>query len=276
VRNRLSVLVLSLLALAALSAASPAHPSTRSEEHAQGELAVEAQAGYDGVYKLASWVPVHVTVTNNGQDIKAEIEVTMPTESTTPVRYTTHAVLPHRSRKRYTVYAFVDSYVRELQVRVTAHGAEIASLSTPIRPLTGETALVGVLSTDPIALAYLAGLPQTGSYPIHVAHLSLPNLPAYARALMGVDALIVHDVDTQALAAAQRLALRGWIAGGGHLAVCGGPAADWVADGLDDLVPVEVLGSRTTTEIGALGSHAHARLARGCRAHRGSCLSRCT
>ena len=81
-----------------------------------------------------------------------------------------------------------------------------------------------------------------------------------------MDVLILHSTDTSPLDnsdkgqanmfAEQRDALRGWVAFGGHLIICGGPNAIPTAAGLGDLLPVQINGTLTTADVGTLGDFA--------------------
>jgi len=236
----------------------------------QSTVTLEARAGFDGYYKVNGWVPVHVVVTNEGPDVKGEIQLKLPDNLTGQHRslYTQQAILPTRSRKQFTLYTFVENYSRELTVRLVEREdgarteAVLAEQTVRVEPLAAEDFLYGVVSDDPSALNYLAGLASIGQRPsmgrVHVAHLKLSDLPTQGRALGSMDALIVHSTDTLSLDDDRRDALRGWIAFGGQLIVCGGPNAIPTAAGLGDLLPVVVNGTLTTTDVETLGDFATA------------------
>ena len=58
-----------------------------------------------------------------------------------------------------------------------------------------------------------------------VAFLELADLPDSASGWTALDVLILNDVDTGRMSDAQKIALEGWIHGGGQLVVTGG--ASW-------------------------------------------------
>lgn len=233
---------------------------------AQGGLTLEARAGFEGYYKVNGWVPVHVLVANEGQDIDARIEVvSQDIPGLGEVIYTQPAILPTRSRKQFTLYVFVENYTRELTVRLlerpgegAGKGRALVEKTLNIQPLSAEDFVCGVVSDDPSALNYLAGLPPQGTGRVYVTHLGLSELPLQGRVLGSIDALILHNTDTLSMSDAQRDAIRGWVSFGGHLVVTGGPSALPIAAGLEDLLPVRVMGTRTTADIGMLGDYADA------------------
>ena len=225
---------------------------------AQGGLTMEARAGFDGYYRVNSWVPVQVIVANEGKDIKGQLQLAVQDSRSAWVVYTQPAILPTYSRKQFTLYAFIENYTRELSVRLVQGGKELAEQTVSIQPLGAEAFLVGVVSDDTSALNYLAGLPPVGQTRIHVAHLRLSDIPVQGRILGSIDALILHSTDTSQMSQGQRDALRSWVALGGHLIICGGPNAQLTAAGLGDLLPVTIAGTVTTADIGTLGDLANA------------------
>lgn len=247
--------LLLIITLATLMALVPAQVA-----RAQDNLTFQARAGFDGFFKLNGWVPVYVVVENNGSDIDGEIRVKMQGAWNSSVFCTQPAVLPTHSRKQFTLYVSIQNYTRELTVQLVQKNKVIVEQKVNIEPLDEQQYLIGVLSSDSTALNYLAGLPPMGKGRIHVAHLSLTDLPAQGRALGGLDTLIVHNLDTALLTPAQRDALRGWVAFGGQLIITGGPSALSAAAGLDDLLPVRIVGSQTTADLDALGVWAGASL----------------
>lgn len=228
----------------------PAHTAC-----AQDGLTIQTRAGFDGFFKLNGWVPVYVVAENKGEDIDGEIQVQTTGNMGNRVLYTQPAILPTQSRKQFTLYVYVANYARDLTVQLVQRNKTVVEQKVQIEPLDEQQFLVGVLSDDVAALNYLAGLSPIGKGRYHIAHLGLSDLPAQGYALSGLDALIVHNVDTAQLTEAQRNALRGWIAFGGHLIVTGGPNALATAAGLDTLLPVKITGSQTA-DLSALGKFA--------------------
>jgi hypothetical protein len=252
------------LILALASVPAPRHSWAAGQ--AQDGLTLQARAVFDA--EINTWVPIHVVVTNEGQEIEGEIQIA-PAEGaagglvSAPLLYAQPLRLPSHSRKQYTLYAFVEGYTHQLDVRLVQAAAKgpptiLAEQRVSINPLDASSLVWAVLSSSPSALNDLAALPPVAGRRPHVIHLDLADLPGQGLVLEGIDALIVHDVDTSLLHDDQRSALRAWVAQGGHLVVCGGPSAAQAAAGLDDLLPLRVTGTRTTAEIGALGDWARA------------------
>ena len=225
---------------------------------AQGTQRVQfdVRAGFDGYYRPDSWVPVHIVVENVGQPIDGQIQVTA-TGNWRDVTYTQPAVLPTQSRKQFTLYTHVYQGSRELTIRLLEAQRTLAQQKVRLQPLTNQDFLYAVVSQD-LSLNYLAGLPPPAGHRVYVAHISLADLPTQGRVLTSVDMLILHDAESSRMGDRQRDALRGWVAMGGHLLICGGPNAIITAAGLGDLNPVQILGTETTADVSELGEYARA------------------
>ncbi len=242
---------IAFLTLSALMIGGALLPTRAS---AQSGLTITAQAGFDGFYKIDDWLPVHVTISNDGPGIDADLELLVGENlGGETVIYKQHAILPTHSRKQFTLYAMVTNYTHQLVVRLVQKKKLIAKYSISIEPLSAQDFLCVVVSDDVSALNYLAGLPPSGQGRIYVAHIALQDIPEQGRAMGAVDALILHNTDTAPMRETQRQALRGWVAFGGHLIIVGGPGAAPTAAGLGDLLPVRITGSQSTDDLGALG-----------------------
>jgi hypothetical protein len=222
---------------------------------AQEALALGVHAGFDGYYRPNSWVPVYVVAANEGSDIEGEIRASH-SDSGDGIVYTQRAVLPTHSRKQFVLNIPIQYNTQEITVRLTEGDKVLTRETARVQPVDSRDLLYGVISDDPAALRYLAGLPPRNLRRVHVAHLSLQDLPTQATILTSLDTLILHNVDTATLSDGQRDALRGWVGLGGHLVICGGPNALLTASGLGDLLPVEIEGTETTRDVSALGAYA--------------------
>ena len=230
---------------------------------AQGSLTFDVQAGFDGYYKMNGWLPIRVIVNNDGPDIDGEVQFQRQGTGNSDIIYSQSAVLPTHSRKQFTLYTFIQNYTQELTVRLVQQDKVLAEKKVSIEPLKDQDFLYAVVSDDMAALHYLSGLPPLGTGRVHVAHLTLSDIPPQGRVLGSIDALIMHQVDSAQMTDAQREALRGWVAFGGHLILCGGPNAVPTAAGLGDLNPVQVNGTQTISDLDPLADYVGEPLAAG-------------
>jgi len=233
----------------ALRGASPAVAQN------QPAITIDVQAGYDGAYRLGDWLPVVVTVANDGPDVRGVLEWRFaghPGEAA----FQRAIDLPRGSRKRVTIAVFARDLVRSGQVRLLDNGRALAEQSEPLEAIDEGRFLSGVLSSDPALLNSLNSLALSGAGGATVRHLDAALLPENTAALRGVDALFLHDVDTNALTPAQHDTLALWVQLGGQLVISGGGNGQRTAAAVADLLPVEVTGGIAQGDLAPLGNFA--------------------
>jgi len=240
-----------LLALAACLATA----ASALAQAAEGEAPlVDVRAGFDGLAKAGRWLPVQVTLANDGPGFEGEVRVVTRSPGGPSVAYGERVELPTRSRKLVRLAAPAPASARELRVELVSDGREIAHRDGPVRLLGASEFLVGVLADDDVPPAGLGSL-RRGGGAVSLARIGLGDLPTDAVALQALDAILVRNRPAGRLGP-QRTALRAWIEAGGQLVVAGGPGWRRSVDGLEDLLPIEGL---VTTEVGhlrALGRYA--------------------
>jgi hypothetical protein len=206
---------------------------------AQDLLTLEARGGFDGFYKVNAWTPVQVTVSNQGANLRGELQIRedSPIPSATDILYTTPVDLPTQSRKQFTLYVPLRGNNRVVVTLLEEQGAAHTLTSEVMAPLAEEAFLVGVLASHPSLLNPLARIKTTDGDPVAVAHLSPDDLPTTPQAWAGLDMLVFNDFDTTQLSTAQLDALQSWVGFGGRLVVGGGPNAPQTIAGLKSLLP---------------------------------------
>ncbi len=213
-------------------------------------LTFTAEVGFDGYYKAGGWVPVRVTVSNNGPNLEGLIVVEQsggsPGETT---RYQAPIGLPGQSRKTVTLFVGAGTYQQRMTVSLTAAGRTLAEERVPITQVGAQEHLYAVVSGEPVDMNALELATGKTCY---VAYLTLDQLPAAGPAWDALDLLVLNNVDTVALEPAQLRALKGWLAIGGQLIVTGGPNWRKTSAGLGDLLPVTVGGSISSPDLSAL------------------------
>ncbi|MFO7683982.1 MAG: hypothetical protein R6X34_28460 [Chloroflexota bacterium] len=217
-------------------------------------LTMTAQAGYDGYYKANAWMPVVVTVANQGAAVEGELRIIQgSTTSNDRVIYNSPISLPTQSDKRVFLYVYPVDFSTVVNVELLdANGRSLLkTTSDPIRQLAQDSLLTAVVTPNPGNLDLLEDV-TGGRSDGAVAYLDLDDLPDMPSAWNGLDVLIFHDVDTGQLSAEQRAALTGWLNTGGQLVVVGGPGWQKTAVPLADLLPVTVTGSETVDDLPAL------------------------
>jgi hypothetical protein len=248
-------LSLCALLVAALVALAPGFAGGRTARaQAGGEVTLSAQAGFDGYCKEGEWIPVRVTVENQGAGLEARVQVATKTGQEGNSVYAVDASLPTISRKQFVLYIQPPEILRSLTVSLVAEGETLARQQLKITCLSPENLLIGLLVENPTPYAALNAVQLQDGF-VRVAELQVPDLPEEAQGWDALDALVIANVDTGALTAGQRQALGLWLAGGGQLLAVGGPRWQATLAGLGEFLPVEVSGSRSVADLSGLSSY---------------------
>ena len=214
-------------------------------------LQMQASAALGGHFKYGEWLPVWVSLENNGPELHVEARV-LVTGSLRATTYAQPVSLPTGSRKRVPVYVLPNNFSRELQVQlVDAEGKVLLVRTAAVQPQANVTFLVGLVASERGALSLIAAAEPPGSKRSKVLiDLSIDELPERVEGLHSLDVLILNDVDTSALTTGQRRALEAWVRRGGRLVIGGGAGARSTVSGLPEaLLPVV---PRRETELDAL------------------------
>ncbi|MGD8804479.1 MAG: hypothetical protein PVH65_01420, partial [Chloroflexota bacterium] len=212
--------------LAFVSAMAVAIPAA-AQDDAFPKIKLTARAGYDGYYKNDFWVPVRVSVSNDGPAVQGYLQiVTGDAGGNDRVVYRSPISLPTSSNKGQTLYVHLSNFASELVVELIDASDDVI-VSAETNRLTGlatDSLLYAVVTRVPGRLGYLEDV-MGGRSEAAVAYLSLAELPDVPAALNALDVVIFDDVDTGQLAIGQREALESWLDTGGTLVFTGG--VDW-------------------------------------------------
>lgn len=133
-------------------------------------------------------------------------------------------------RQRGDGRALVQANTQDTKTSQAITGTAVSDGDLLLVGLGGDPSAFVPLNGRQIGLAHqVGGLVAGGSNPggqpatVQVAEAAGPDLPDKAAGYGGVDAFLLRsDAPLDALTEAQADALRGWVAGGGHLVLCGG------------------------------------------------------
>ncbi len=231
-------------------------PGSEQTARAQGigGVTLHAQAGFDGYCKEGKWIPVRVTVENQGAGLEARVQVATKTDQEVNALYAVDASLPTASRKQFVLYVQPPEILRSLTVSLVSEGETLVKQQLKVSCLSPESLLVGLLVENPTPYAALNAIQLQDGF-VRVAELQVSDLPEDAQGWDALDALVFADVDSGALTAGQQQALELWLAGGGQLLAIGGPRWQGTLAGLGAFLPVEVSGSRSVADLSALSSY---------------------
>jgi hypothetical protein len=128
-------------------------------EQAEG-LLVSASVAGGGIYRVGKWLPVLVTVQNDGPDLQGEVRVSLGRGGAS---YAAALDLPRGSRKSATIYTLMSSFARRLTVRLVRTGpqpAQLAQQQLVVEPHPPGDRLVGIVSAEGSTLRLPPRLPN--------------------------------------------------------------------------------------------------------------------
>ncbi len=226
-------------------------------------ITLTARAGFDGYYKDTRWVPMRITVANDGPDARGTLQVTVARNNAAELVIARPVELPTQSRREIFLYIPTEGFVSSLQVKLVDGKDELAQPASVRMVQVGSSDLLyGVLAGSASAYNVLTDVdPLSGA--AFVAELELEDLPPVSIAWQSLDVLVLSDVDTGAFTPEQRTSMAGWVASGGRLLVAGGPTWQKTAAGLADVLPLLPNGTVTLTDLAPLAAFAAADVPEG-------------
>lgn len=239
--------LLLLLMAVTVAAASGIEPSAR--------LSVEETIGFRETIKIGKWLPVTVTIRNDGAPVRGQLALQLSTVSEGyPQPYTTTLSqpvdLPTSSRKRYTFVVMFRDFTNPLVIRLMGHdGRVVYRREIDLRTLTSPDRLILAFSDEP-ALDSLAGIAPGKA---QVVYQPLEDLPERWEAFDAVDLMAIRNLSLAPLRPEQLQAIQQWVARGGHLLITGGPNwTHYAHPAIRDLAAVNVTGLVEMSDLQSL------------------------
>src|SRR5690349_22931541 len=112
--QRLGVLLVGLSLLAGPVVTLAAPPEQSPAQSAPITLAV--RAGFDGFYKDQRWLPVRITVANDGPDATGTLRVVAPRYNSADLLIARAVELPTQSRREIYLYVPTEGYLSSIKV----------------------------------------------------------------------------------------------------------------------------------------------------------------
>ncbi|HEX9869182.1 MAG TPA: hypothetical protein VGC99_11405, partial [Candidatus Tectomicrobia bacterium] len=228
------------------------HASIAVEVPASAKLSVEATIGFRETIKIGKWLPVTVTIRNDGTPVRGLLALELSTVSEGyPQPYITtlsQAVdLPTQSRKRYSFVVMFRDFTHPLVIRLTDQsGLTVYTREIDLRTLTSPDRLILAFSNEPV-LDSLAGVSPGKA---RVVYQNLDELPGRWDALDAVDLIALRNLSLAPLRPEQMQALQQWVARGGYLLVTGGPNwTHYTHPYWRELIPLTVTGMVEVTTL---------------------------
>ena len=215
---------------------------------------LDVSAGFDGYYRPNQWLPLRVTIENNGDAITGNLVVRPETSGNALLNtFSTPLDLPAGSNQVLFLYISARNTNRPIRVELLDDNNRVVTLAeVTLDNIEARDRLYVVVSGTTAGSIIDLSAVHTGENDAFQANWSLVNIPDRAPALEAVDALVFNDVDTGTLSQAQRDAISQWVISGGHLIVTGGVSWQATGAGFRDILPFTPEDSETIDEATAL------------------------
>ncbi len=244
------LLIASCLALALIFFVAPAQARA-----ATGGPSLQVNAGFETRYRDGNWVPVQVTLRNDGADFNGVLSLSAPvpqflTQSNTlpTSAYQLPVALPNGTQKQVTLNIPLYYDVQSVTAKLLDGSGNVAvTQTTTLNPLLPADVFVAILSDQSSGFGPLSATPlpdQSGS--VALDFLNASTMPAIPALLKNFDVIVLDNFTTGTLSAEQLTALQSWVQQGGTLLLVGGPEGQRTLDALPaGLVPGTLNGVTT-------------------------------
>lgn len=216
---------------------------TGQSTQAQGLSALvtlTVRPGFDGYFRAHQWMPLRITVQNNGDAITGRLVVRPETSGNALTNtFSTPVDLPSGSNQ--VIWLYITARANAQRVRVELldeNNRVVADRDVSLVNVRARDRLYAVVSGAAAGSVIDLAPVHIGGYDSYQANWSISDVPDRAAALSSVDVIIFNATDTGTLTGDQRSALTQWVTRGGHLIVTGGTGWQSTAAGLVDLLPL--------------------------------------
>jgi len=215
-------------------------------------------AGFETRYRDGNWVPVQITLHNDGPDFSGTLALSPSSGSATGltigpdysklVTYQLPITLANGAQKQVTIDVPLYFDAQDITVKLLdSSGNVVRTQDGTLNPLSDGDIFVGVLSDQNAGFGPLnaVSLPAQGSSVI-VEFLNATTMPSMAAVLKNFNVIVLDNFTTSNLSPAQLTTLQTWVNRGGILILVGGP--EWhrtLAPLPVGLSPVVVNGTTT-------------------------------
>ena len=110
------------------------------------------QPHFDGIVKYGQWLPIRVTVSNQGANRQVIVQATVSSDAGT-TRFRQHVDLPAGAHKKVTLYVLPNSFSRQVKLSLFDGTKELLTAPVNIQTMPYGSFLVGLVARDPDALA---------------------------------------------------------------------------------------------------------------------------
>jgi hypothetical protein len=201
---------------------------------ASSRLEMTVIPAFSGNYKYGEWLPLWITLSNDGADIEGIVQVEI-SQSGGNVTFAKSISLPAGSRKQTTLSILPNNFSRELEVEFLSNQEVIKTNLISVSPNQNDSIMVGVSARERGGLSLISNIQRNDtSREVVLFDLLGDLLPEKSREFESIDVIVLNDTDTSQLTPQQKAALDDWVSKGGHLIIGGGPGLEKTISGISE------------------------------------------
>ena len=218
---------------------------------------MQINAGFGTYFRVGAWVPLYITLHNNGADFNGMLTTSNPeglvwqdTYSMVPSSiYQQPITAPRGTQKQITLYLPITTQSTTVNIIVqllNSYGKVVQSQSVLLHQFFPGKAFVGLLSDQMNGFDALRKvvLPNSSDSML-VQYLNAQSMPSMEAVLANFNLIILDTFHTSSLTREQLRALYLWVQQGGSLIEVGGPNWQQTVSTLPtNLLPVSFHGTR--------------------------------
>src|SRR5437868_14060845 len=237
-------------------------PASASAHTVQASAAIrsgpafQVNAGFNARYRDGNWVPVQISLSNNGPDFSGMLSIAAPSPFGGPGNLTSTyrktITLANGAQKQVTMYVPLNfgapGTTQSIKINLLDDNGNTVRTQTSTLTSVGQNdVFVGVLSDQNVGFnpLYSISLPNQGGSMV-VEPLNASTMPDMATVLKNFNLIVLDNFTTSTLSSEQLAALQTWINQGGALIEVGGPEWRRTLGALPaSLLPIAINGTST-------------------------------
>ncbi len=201
--------------------------ASSATENEDQRFDVGITCGLNGYSKYNSYMPVYLTVTNNGEDFSGNVRIIFDSDGYTADRIAyTKAFLAAAGETREVSITVPETGMTPIFTIIIEDEDGNVLYNRRIRTSMQYTndIYVGMLTSDFNGLNYMDGIPFFSSYyndyiSLRIFKLDETIMPDSGVGLENLDVIVINDYDTSLLSEQQYGALKMWVSNGGMLLI---------------------------------------------------------
>lgn len=221
-------------------------------------ITIIGEVGFNNKYRINGTTPIHLEITNEGEDFVGEVQVKVLREKFNNIMnymlYAQDINLPKGSTKKVTLNIHPISLQRTFKVSLLSNSKEVVKKTLYATPFEPERGFIGVLSEDVESLNYLKNLRLNSGRDVSVGNrlieLDVNSFPTDINLLDNFEVIVINNFDTSKLNDEQTENLKRWVMTGGILILGTGTNTSKVLRGFDeDFISIKDKGIVKTNDF---------------------------